>query len=132
MTTRLAGIDLPDDLQWTDEFTGHGVGQQITPTITGALVVEETTQSKGRPITLAGNGHAWVPRATVEALAALAATPVADGATLLLEWTDGRTFDVVFDRSRGPGFSAREVRRLSAGIQGGDHPYIIELTLLTA
>jgi hypothetical protein len=132
MPITLEGITLPPDLQWTDEFSGHGVGQVITPTLTGALLVEETTQTQGRPITLESNGAAWVTRSTVEALAALAATPLAEGSTLTLAWADGRSFDVVFDRSRGPGFRAQEVQRLAAGIHENTHPYLIQITLLTA
>lgn len=132
MAIVLGGITLPADLQWVDEFAGHGVGQVITPTLTGSILVEETVQTVGRPITLSSNGASWMPRIGVEALAALAATPLADGDTLLFEWADGRLFDVVFDRSRGPGFQATEVRRLAADIQGESHPYTIEITLLTA
>jgi hypothetical protein len=132
MAIILAGITLPDDLQWIDEFTGHGVGQIITPTLTGALLVEEAQQTKGRQITLESNGAAWTTRSTVEALATLVATPLALGATLAFEWADGRTFDVVFDRSRGPGFRATEVQRLAGGIQQATHPYLIEINLLTA
>jgi len=132
MPITLDGITLPDDIQWVDEFAGHGVGQVITPTLTGALLVEETQQTQGRPITLASNGAAWMQRSVVEALGALAATPLDDGETLELVWADGRTFDVVFDRSRGPGFRAAEVQRLAASIQGASHFYTIDITLLTA
>jgi hypothetical protein len=132
MPITLGGITLPPDLQWVDEFSGHGVGQVISPTLTGALLVEETQQTKGRPITLASNGAAWMARSAVEAMATLVATPLDDGETLAFEWADGRTFDVVFDRSRGPGFRATEVVRRSADIQQATHPYVIEITLLTA
>ena len=40
MTASLAGIALPDDIQWTDEYTAWKVGQIIRPTLTGALVVQ--------------------------------------------------------------------------------------------
>lgn len=132
MTTTLNGISLPDDIQWIDEFSGHGVGQVISPTLTGALLVEETIQQKGRQITLASNGASWMRRSVVEQLQALVAAPLADGASLPLVWGDGRTFDVVFDRTRGPGFRAVEVKRLAAGVQTPDHWYTIELNLLTA
>jgi hypothetical protein len=132
MTISIDGIELPSDLQWVDEFSGHGVGQVITPTLTGALLVEEVAQTKGRPITLASNGAAWVQRSVVEQLQALAATPLPDDTTLPFVWDDGRTFDVVFDRSRGPGFSATEVVRRAGGIQTSAHWYTINITLLTA
>lgn len=128
----LDGIVLPDDLQWIDEFSGFGVGQLIQPTLTGALLVEETAQTKGRFITLESGNGSWVTRATASQLATLAATPLAANTTLPLVWGDGRTFDVVFDRTRGPGFRAVEVRRLAAGAQTADHKYTITLNLITA
>lgn len=130
--TTLAGIQLPADLLWEDEFAGFGVGQTITPTLTGALVVEESAQPVGRPITLRSAGGAWVTRATVEALATLASTPLPDGATLALTWSDGRSFEVVFDRSSGAGFSAEEVYRVRADDQDAAHPYEITLNLIVA
>ena len=127
----LEGIALPADLQWIDEFSGHGVGQIITPTLTGSILVEETAQTVGRVITLQSNGGSWMARTAVEQMAALAATPLPDGDTLSLDY-HGRAFDVVFDRSRGPGFKATEVRRLAGDIQGPSHKYTVEVTLLTA
>lgn len=129
MAVTLAGIEIPADIQWIDEFSGFGVGQTITPTLTGALVVEEVAQPAGRKITLRSNGAAWVTRDTVEQLAALAATPL-DGTTLTLSW-HGTDYDVVFDRSSGDGFSATEVIRLAASIQGATHPYDITINLIT-
>lgn len=129
MPVSIAGITLPEDLLWTDEFKGFGVGQSITPTITGALLVEEFDQPEGRPMTLSSAGAAWVTRSTVEALEALAATPL-DGTYLTLVWGDGRQFEVVFDRSSGPGFSATEVKRLAAGAQTPAHKYLIDLNLI--
>lgn len=131
MPVVLEGITLPADIHWIDEFAGHGVGQTITPTLTGSLLVEENAQPDGRPMTLDSGGSAsWVERVDVEALAALAAAPIEDGETLSLEWADGRTFEVVFDRSRGTGFEASEVLRLAANSHSYDHPYLVKLTLL--
>ena len=48
----LAGIELPADLQWTDEFTAWKVGQQARTSLTGALIVQESARQAGRPITL--------------------------------------------------------------------------------
>ena len=38
----LAGIELPADLQWTDEFTGWRVGQAVKTSLTGARIVQES------------------------------------------------------------------------------------------
>lgn len=130
MAVILAGIELPDDIQWIDEFAGHGVGQVITPTLTGALLVEENEQTEGRAMTLDGGRGSWIDRDKAEALAILAATPLEDGATLLLEWADGTLYDVVFDRSSGNGFQAEEVNRVARNFQGGNHEYFLKLTLL--
>ncbi len=48
----LAGIELPADLQWTDEFTAWRVGQQVRNSLNGAMIVQESTRQAGRPITL--------------------------------------------------------------------------------
>jgi len=126
----LEGITLPDDIQWTDEFVGFGVGQVITPTLTGALVVEETAQVDGRAMTLQSGSGAWLTRGTVEAVEALAATPLSSDGSLALVWGDGRTFDVAFDRSRGPAVEAVEVLRVASGTQTSTHYYTVTLRLL--
>lgn len=129
MAVLLEGIALPDDIQWLDEFAGFGVGQEITPTLTGSLVIEERSSAAGRPITLESNGASWITKATASALATLAATPVAEGQALTLDW-HGTIFNVVFDRSSGSGFRAVEVMRLAANAQTADHPYTVSLNLI--
>lgn len=129
MAITLEGIPLPDDIQWVDKYQGFGVGQTITRTLTGALIVEEAAQTTGRRITLASNGAAWVQKSVVEQLNTLAATPL-NGSTLTLNW-EGDTYAVVFDRENG-GFAAQEVLRLAEGAQDGTHNYLIELNLITA
>ncbi|MDI5886181.1 hypothetical protein ACFO0O_03840 [Cobetia amphilecti] len=131
MPVTLEGIALPADIQWTDEMVSHGVGQVQTPTLTGALVVEESAQAAGRSITLASGGGAWVTRSTVLALSELAATPRPADTPMVLVWGDGRTFDCVFDHAGGEAVSASEVLRLAAGSQDADHPYTITLRLIT-
>ncbi|MFP5300122.1 hypothetical protein R2R70_02755 [Cobetia sp. SIMBA_158] len=132
MAITLEGIVLPDDIQWTDELVSHSVGQVQTPTLTGALIIEESAQAAGRPITLASGNGAWVTRATALALTELAATPRPDGTPMTLIWGDGQTFDCVFDRASGEAVTAIEVYRLAAGGQGPDHPYTITLRLITS
>jgi hypothetical protein len=130
MPVTLAGIALPNDIQWVDEFSGHGVGQVITPTLTGSLFIEETIQPEGRPMSLESGDGSWVERSVAEALATLAATPLDNSNTLTLVWATGATYEVVFDRSRGNGFQADEVIRVSPEFHGNDHPYYIKITLL--
>ncbi len=130
MAVTLEGISLPDDIQWLDEFSGFGVGQGITPTLTGALVIEENAQAEGRKMTLDGGSGSWIGRDKAEALATLAATPLDAGEYLLLEWADGTNYDVVFDRSRGNAFEAPEVSRVSRTFQSETHEHFIKLNLL--
>jgi hypothetical protein len=126
----LEGITLPDDIVWVDEYSGFGVGQIITPTLTTALVVEEVAQTAGRRITLESDG-AWLTKTVVQQLESLAATPLSN-TTLTLVWGDARTFDVVFDRSSGPAFEAQEVVRIASGDQTAGHYYQIAIRLITA
>lgn len=69
----LGGVTLPEDMQWTNEFTGWKRGQNVQTGVHGSLIVQEAARSSGRPITLttgADNGGA-VPYATVLAVQAL-------------------------------------------------------------
>ncbi len=72
----LAGIELPADLQWTDEFTAWKVGQQARPSLTGALIVQESSRQAGRPITLqtTRDGTAYVGVVSLPTLRALQAS----------------------------------------------------------
>ena len=69
MSITLDDLTLPDDLYWQDEFDWSPVSQSITPTITGALIVEENAFSEGREITLvSGDTFGWAPYALVSLL----------------------------------------------------------------
>ena len=117
MTASLAGIALPDDIQWTDEFTAWKVGQIIRPTLTGALVVQEAAMQAGRPITLQGfddGGSRYVAPITLSQLNALRALEeTAGGAnmtlTLLGTGDTTRSFTVRFRRTDGPAIEARPI-----------------------
>lgn len=120
----LAGIELPDDLDWEDEFGWEPVGQLITPTLSGAIVVEEAVQSEGRPITLRSDGEAWVRRSTVLELQALAAVP-----SLRMQLhLNGRIFTVIWRRESGGGFEAKQLYRIAD--PDTQTPYEITLRLL--
>ncbi|WP_324031323.1 hypothetical protein [Aeromonas caviae] len=91
MNVILNGLQLPDDLIWRDEFDWAPVEQVVTPTLSGALLVEETPKPEGRPITLVGH----CPRATVLSVKALEAQ-VAQLMTLTL--LDGLQREVFWRR----------------------------------
>jgi hypothetical protein len=52
MNVTLNGLHLPDDLIWRDEFDWAPVEQVVTPTLSGALLVEETGHAQS--VRLAG------------------------------------------------------------------------------
>lgn len=115
MNVTLNGLLLPDDLIWRDEFDWAPVEQVVTPTLTGALLVEETPKPEGRPITLVGH----CPRATVLSLKALEAQ-VAQLLTLTL--LDGLQREVFWRR---PGVVATPLIEM-ADPEAGE-PYALTL-----
>lgn len=114
-------ITLPEDLQWSDEFNWTPVGQVVTPTLTGALIIEEAAQQAGRPITLSslqsgGEYTAVVARTVVEALRALS---VIAGAQMTLTLGDGRAFTVRWRHESGGGFTATPWKHI-VPVEAGD------------
>lgn len=110
----LDAVQLPPDLDWTDQFgTGSDlVGQAVAITITGALVVQVNAQQAGRRITLQGraegsSGFAPVTLAQVKSLRVLAAVA---GATYTLTFSDGRTYTVMFRRDDGAAVEATPLK----------------------
>lgn len=115
MNVTLNGLLLPDDLIWRDEFDWAPVEQVVTPTLSGALLVEETPKPEGRPITLVGH----CPRATVLSVKALEAQ-VAQLMTLTL--LDGLQREVFWRR---PGVVATPLIEM-ADPEAGE-PYALTL-----
>lgn len=113
MPTILGTTVLPDDMKWLDEFDWSYVSQQQEVSLGGSLWIEESSQLKGRPITLVGEfsgseGYAAPTRAIVLELQALCDTPLTD--PLLLTLYDGRSFNVRFDYSQGTPVKAEPIR----------------------
>ncbi|MEW8253774.1 MAG: hypothetical protein AB2747_05430 [Candidatus Thiodiazotropha taylori] len=122
---QLDAIDLPGDLEWIDEHTWSPVGQSLTYSLTGALIVEEATQQTGRPITLQGGRRAcWVTKTTLEALQAKADQA---GLAMVLNYS-GTNINVMFKRDQGLPIEARLVRRIEN--PGADDYYYITLRLM--
>jgi len=108
MAITLDELDLPDQFDWKDEFSWAPVAQQVTYTITGALIVEENSAPNGRTITLLGDGGVWAKRGLVKAIKAkeaLVATP------MVLTLHDGRKFSVLWNREAG-GADASQIIRI--------------------
>ena len=65
MAITLGALALPSGLVWTDELTWTPVVQSSEYSLTGALLLEISTQLAGRPITLTGQASgreytAWI------------------------------------------------------------------------
>lgn len=118
-TPTLDNLLLPDDMIWGDEFDFSPVSQIITPTLTGALIVEENEVPSGRPITLKGVG----PRSLVKQLKDLESL-INHQMTLVMLDDVSRT--VIFKR---PGVVASSLLEESADPYDSD-PYNITLNLI--
>ena len=88
-------VDLPKDLQWTDELTWNKVEQSVGYSLTGSLLIEEGVKQKGRYITLAGmDNMAWITREQGIVLMAMADSA---GLIMTLEFVNRFSpFDVLF------------------------------------
>jgi len=65
-------IDLPKDLEWSDESTWSPIEQSAEYSLTGALLIQEGVKLKGRTITLLGKDDmAWVDRTDFDTLLAM-------------------------------------------------------------
>lgn len=52
MTNSLAGIELDDEIAWTDELDWTPIEQSLSRGQTGRMIVQEGTKVGGRPMTL--------------------------------------------------------------------------------
>lgn len=116
----LAGITLPGDLVWSDEFQSWKVGQARKTSLTGALILHVGILQGGRPITLetSQEGDNWVGLIrldTLRALQALEEDPDAEPLSLVLpdHNTGTRTLSVAFRRDDGKAIEARSIRVIS-------------------
>lgn len=108
-------VDLPKDLQWTDEFTWNAVEQSVGYSLTGSLLIEEGVKQKGRYITLAGmDNMAWITREQGTVLLAMANSA---GLIMKLEFTNRLapfdvlfSFDVMFRHFEAPAVDIRRIQ----------------------
>ncbi|HHA2845496.1 TPA: hypothetical protein ACOFCF_001078 [Stenotrophomonas maltophilia] len=113
----LAGIELPADLQWTDEFTAWRVGQQVRSSLNGAMIVQESARQAGRPITLqtTRDGTAYVGVVALPIVRALQASESEarlPPLELVMPAHNGgdRTFQVRWRRVDGPAIEVEPTR----------------------
>lgn len=71
----LDGIEIPEDLQWSDEFIGWKVGQSVRYSLNGAMHVHENARQAGRPITLVSRqeGNDYIAMVRLDTLTLLQA-----------------------------------------------------------
>ena len=98
-------VELPGDLEWTDEYQWSPIAGDAAYTLGGRLVVHESAILTGRPLTLSGD-PTWITRASVDALRALDVA----GATLTVTLADGRSYLCVWRRSDGAPITAEPVQ----------------------
>jgi len=69
-------VELPDDLNWVDEYDWVSARQSFTRSVSGSLIIQAAARTAGRPITLEppDNGG-WITRAALDAVKAYADTP---------------------------------------------------------
>lgn len=112
-------VALPADLYWADELSWHPVGQSVTRTITGALVIQTqaTAGNAGRLITLAPPvaGASWISRAALDQLKAWAGIP---GQVMTLQLR-GVARSVIWRLAEGDVIEARPVMP-QAGVEPDD------------
>lgn len=130
MAITLDDITLPGDMLWTDEFRWSPVAQQVDVTTGGSMLVEESAQLAGRPITLVANrgddgGYVWLERSTLVALQALCNAPLDDA--ILLTLHDGRTFNVRFRYGDGAPVEADPVQQIAPYIDSDAYTLTLRL-----
>lgn len=126
MAITLDAIDLPIDLIWSDEYGWSPVVQYVKKSLTGALIIQEAAQLKGRLITLVGGADAaWIDRTTAELLKTKSDIP---DLTMTLIF-HGVSYQVKFARSgnKSP-FEPKEIYDLAN--PDADHVYSFTLRLM--
>lgn len=125
--TTLAGVDLPDDLVWSDELNYSAVAQNKQRTLTGSLIVQESLKLKGRPITLTGSAeHGWIERSVLLQIQALVDTVDNDMVLIF----NSQSYNVRFDRENGN--SPIETQQIiDCSDPSANDPYSITVKLMT-
>lgn len=96
MSMSLDAISLPEDLIWADEYDWSNITQSVKKSLTGALIIQEASQTKGRTFTLTGDSNSgWIDKATLDLLKVKVDT-VNLQMTLNYHGTD---YNVMFNRS---------------------------------
>jgi hypothetical protein len=97
MNYTLDDINLPEGLSWFDKYKWNPVGQTVNISIPGSIIVQESLQLQGRPITLSGGiNNCWCTKSLLDTIYGKLSTPELEMTLNLL--SDG-THTVIWDRS---------------------------------
>lgn len=118
-------IELPQDVQWIDEFAWSATAQSApVRTLSGGHIIQTGIKSSGRPITLSGD-WVWHKRGVLETLRSWTDEP---GLRLTLTHYDGRVFNVIF-RTHDSAMSAAPVYYMTPEVD--TEPYTATINLMT-
>jgi len=123
LTDETESINIPDSLEWVDEFDFTPVTQDVKRTLGGSLIISESTLIKGMPITLQGGADVWITKGEFKALHAKASVP---GKKYQLTMADGTIYSVVFARDKASPIEGKLLRRQYAA---PDTAYMANITL---
>ncbi len=91
-------VELPADLEWIDEYTWTPISHQVSTSLTGSLIIQQSRLQKGRKITLqGGSDFAWLSEEQLRLLKELLDLGVIMTLTL-----HSRTFQVIFRYNETP------------------------------
>lgn len=128
------GIPIPGDIQWTDEFNSWKVGQVVRHSLTGALIVHQSSLQAGRPITLESGqqGSAFFAPVTLDVLRALQTSEEAGGTApfdvVLPAHNSGtRTFRCLWRRDGGDAITARPLRFIAPFVDADYFAVVLRL-----
>ncbi len=120
-----ASIELPQDLQWLDEFEWNKIAQSAPVfTLTGSMVIQQGTKKAGRPITLTGD-WVWLKRGDLATLRDWTDVPKLK---MTLTHYDGREFSVMW-RLHDTAIDAEAVHYQTP--ETDNEPYTATLRLMT-
>jgi hypothetical protein len=71
----LNNITLPEGLRWESNLSYCAIKQESQTSITGRLILSRGKMKEGRPISLTGNGNAWLTLAEANQISALRLSP---------------------------------------------------------
>lgn len=104
----LVTIELPDSLEWVDQYNYSKVRQDLQYTIGGNVVISENSVDVGRPITLVSGGNVWVTKLIFDQLKNT--SDIVD-VSYTLTVADGTSYNVMFDRTKGPCVEGKPILR---------------------